>query len=149
MAPARSRRRSYYYSIYGADVNGKLDFPIGENSLDTSLSGQLMLSPESLPVGRWAKEHYDPRSAMMALFMAHAVINNNTTVRSVSVPASCPLSLLLASSPLSFTDRCRLYNHVDTCSSYSQTLQATRSPRSSTREFTVCNCLVLGIERYS
>ncbi|KAN0087454.1 hypothetical protein V8E55_006075 [Tylopilus felleus] len=63
MAPARSRRRSYYYSIYGADVNGKLDFPI-----------------ESLPVGRWAKEHYDPRSAMMALFMAHAVINNNTTL---------------------------------------------------------------------
>lgn len=30
MAPTRSRRRSYYYSIYGIDVNGKLDFPIGE-----------------------------------------------------------------------------------------------------------------------
>ncbi|KAF8133652.1 hypothetical protein EV363DRAFT_927496 [Boletus edulis] len=63
MAPTRSRRRSYYYSIYGADVNGKLDFPI-----------------ECLPVGRWAKEHYDPHSAMMALFMTHAVINNNTTL---------------------------------------------------------------------
>jgi hypothetical protein len=63
MAPTRSRRRSYYYSIYGADVNGKLDFPI-----------------ESLPVGRWAKEHYDPHSPMMAVFMTHAVINNNTTL---------------------------------------------------------------------
>lgn len=36
MAPTRSRRRSYYYSIYGADVNGKLDFPIGEYPLISS-----------------------------------------------------------------------------------------------------------------
>ncbi|KAF8555227.1 hypothetical protein OG21DRAFT_928362 [Imleria badia] len=63
MAPTRSRRRSYYYSIYGIDVNGKLDFPI-----------------ESVPVGRWVKEHYDPHSSMMAVFMTHAVINNNTAL---------------------------------------------------------------------
>ncbi|KAG9315906.1 hypothetical protein JVU11DRAFT_3556 [Chiua virens] len=63
MAPTRSRRRSYYYSIYGADVNGKLDFPA-----------------DSLAVGRWIKEQYDSRSPMMAIFMTHAVINNNTTL---------------------------------------------------------------------
>lgn len=40
MAPTRSRRRSYYYSIYSADANGKLDFPLGEYPLTTSSSEQ-------------------------------------------------------------------------------------------------------------
>lgn len=89
MAPTRSRRRSYYYSIYGADVNGKLDFPIGKRSRAPLRVDSAYGSSESLPIGRWAKEHYDPYSPMMAVFMTHAVINNNTTVRSELILVSC------------------------------------------------------------
>ncbi|KAF8840739.1 hypothetical protein BDN67DRAFT_968036 [Paxillus ammoniavirescens] len=63
MAPTRSRRRSYYYSIYGADTTGKLNYPL-----------------EFVPVGRWVKENYEPNSHIMAVFMTHAVVNSNTTL---------------------------------------------------------------------
>ncbi|KAH7885344.1 hypothetical protein F5I97DRAFT_1884682 [Phlebopus sp. FC_14] len=63
MAPARSRRRTYYYSIYGADTTGKLHYPI-----------------ESQAVGRWVKDNYPPNSPMMAIFLTHAIINNNATL---------------------------------------------------------------------
>ncbi|KAF9242591.1 hypothetical protein BU15DRAFT_86781 [Melanogaster broomeanus] len=63
MAPTRSRRRSYYYSIYGADTTGKLNYP-----------------PEFLPIGKWVKENYEPNSPMMAVFLTHAVVNNNPTL---------------------------------------------------------------------
>ena len=88
MAPTRSRRRSYYYSIYGADVNGKLDFPAGGCSAPLQTDCIHVFS-ESLPVGRWAKEYYDPYSPMIAVFMTHAVINNNTTVSFVLTHSSC------------------------------------------------------------
>ncbi|KAF9220958.1 hypothetical protein BS17DRAFT_786268 [Gyrodon lividus] len=63
MAPTRSRRRSYYYSIYGADTTGKLSYPL-----------------EFVPVGKWVKDNYEPNSPMMAVFLTHAVINSNTTL---------------------------------------------------------------------
>ncbi|KIJ64454.1 hypothetical protein HYDPIDRAFT_175437 [Hydnomerulius pinastri MD-312] len=63
MAPTRSRRRSYYYNIYGADTTGKLNYPL-----------------EFLQVGKWVKENYEPTSPIMAVFLTHAIINNNTTL---------------------------------------------------------------------
>lgn len=30
MAPTRSRRRSFYYSFYGADTTAKLGYPVGK-----------------------------------------------------------------------------------------------------------------------
>ncbi|KAF8903160.1 hypothetical protein CPB84DRAFT_1728604 [Gymnopilus junonius] len=58
--PVRSRRRIFYsYAPYG--TNSKLSYP-----------------QDPLPVGRWAKSVYDAKSSVMAVFMTHAVLNDNT-----------------------------------------------------------------------
>jgi hypothetical protein len=82
MAPTRSRRRSYYYSIYGADTTGKLNYPLGKGPCIHDMAKSHADPPsEFVPVGRWVKENYEPNSPIMAVFMTHAVVNSNTTVR--------------------------------------------------------------------
>ncbi|KAH7921919.1 hypothetical protein BV22DRAFT_1131886 [Leucogyrophana mollusca] len=63
LSPARARRRSFYYNYYGSDASGKLQYPL-----------------EALQVGKWVKERYTARSHILALFMTHAIINNNITI---------------------------------------------------------------------
>ncbi|KAH7913399.1 hypothetical protein BJ138DRAFT_1081602 [Hygrophoropsis aurantiaca] len=63
LSPARALRRSLYYSYYSNDSSGKLQYP-----------------SDALQVGKWMKEHYDPRSHMLAIFITHAIINNNVNI---------------------------------------------------------------------
>jgi len=58
--PVRSRRRIFYsYAPYG--TSGKLSYP-----------------HDPMPVGRWVKGVYDAKSSVMAVFITHAVLNDNT-----------------------------------------------------------------------
>jgi len=62
-APSRSRRR--------------IDFPWG--TLNDS-AGKMHYPPNCLDVGLWLKKRLSPKSAAAAVFMTHAVINNNETL---------------------------------------------------------------------
>ncbi|KIM65938.1 hypothetical protein SCLCIDRAFT_1211945 [Scleroderma citrinum Foug A] len=73
MAPTRSRRRSFYYSFYGADTTAKLGYPV-----------------EFLQVGRWVKETYPVESPIMAVFLTHAIINNNNTLLHLYLASAAP-----------------------------------------------------------
>ncbi|KAL4073230.1 hypothetical protein V8B97DRAFT_2023022 [Scleroderma yunnanense] len=73
MAPTRSRRRSYYYGLYGADTTGKLGYPI-----------------DFVQVGRWVKETYPANSPIIAVFLTHAIINNNNTLLHLYLSSSAP-----------------------------------------------------------
>ncbi|EGN92146.1 hypothetical protein SERLA73DRAFT_173118 [Serpula lacrymans var. lacrymans S7.3] len=64
LAPNRSRgRRSFYNYPYYADHAGKLQYP-----------------SDPMQVGRWIKDRYHVRSRVMAIFMTHAVVNDNTGI---------------------------------------------------------------------
>ncbi|KAG6336050.1 hypothetical protein ID866_3023 [Astraeus odoratus] len=73
MSPTRSRRRSYYYNMYSADTTGKLTYPA-----------------DFLQVGRWVQETYLVSSPLMALFLTHAVVNNNNTLLHIYLSSSTP-----------------------------------------------------------
>ncbi|KAH9950579.1 hypothetical protein B0H21DRAFT_722324 [Amylocystis lapponica] len=62
MAPTRRRR---FYEMYTSfhDSVGKLPYPA-----------------DYIQVGRWVRQHYGCRSAPTAVFMLHAVLNENTSV---------------------------------------------------------------------
>ncbi|PPQ69611.1 hypothetical protein CVT24_001367 [Panaeolus cyanescens] len=60
--PVRSRRRMLY-----------LDRPFDSSS-------RQRFPHDTLPVGRWIKSQYGPRSSITAVFMTHAIINNNSNI---------------------------------------------------------------------
>lgn len=61
----------------------------------------VLTMPEFLQVGRWVKETYPVESPIMAVFLTHAIINNNNTVRITAVfPVSSSADLRLAPSPV-------------------------------------------------
>ena len=82
VTPVRSRRRMYFpHSSHNGDSN-KLHYPLGRFwSITPSLVFLLLSSPDPLHVGRWVKSYFGPLSAVTAIFMTHAVINNNNNVR--------------------------------------------------------------------
>ncbi|KAF9013286.1 hypothetical protein BDQ17DRAFT_1343128 [Cyathus striatus] len=61
VSPIRSRRRSYYYQAI--DFSGKIHYP-----------------HEAMHVGRWARNQFGSRSSVVAIFMTHAIINENYTI---------------------------------------------------------------------
>lgn len=62
-APLRARRRHLYYLTYH-DLTAKYAYP-----------------SDAMQVGCWIKDQYGPRSHVTAIFMTHAVINENHEVR--------------------------------------------------------------------
>ncbi|GLB38316.1 hypothetical protein LshimejAT787_0501810 [Lyophyllum shimeji] len=63
VSPVRSRRRMQYPSGLWIDSSGKLPYP-----------------HDPLPVGRWIKNEFGPRNRVTAIFMTHAVINDNSNI---------------------------------------------------------------------
>ncbi|KAF5382555.1 hypothetical protein D9615_002846 [Tricholomella constricta] len=63
VAPVRARRRMQYLSGLWIDSSGKLPYP-----------------HDPLPVGRWIKTEFGPRSRITSIFMTHAVINDNANM---------------------------------------------------------------------
>ncbi|KAF9463035.1 hypothetical protein BDZ94DRAFT_648521 [Collybia nuda] len=63
ITPVRSRRRTHY--LYGpfTDSSGKMQYP-----------------HDPLHVGRWIKSQFGTKSSVTAVFMTHAVINDNSSV---------------------------------------------------------------------
>ncbi|KII87013.1 hypothetical protein PLICRDRAFT_55897 [Plicaturopsis crispa FD-325 SS-3] len=83
-APLRARRRHLYYLTYH-DLTAKYAYP-----------------SDAMQVGCWIKDQYGPRSHVTAIFMTHAVINENHEVlrrymghesRSGSVANHVPITL--------------------------------------------------------
>ena len=79
---AHARRRRFYdmFSSYHDNDNvGKLTYPAGEICCQTV---GFNINPHSdyVQVCRWVRNHYGPRSAVCAVFMLHAVLNENATV---------------------------------------------------------------------
>ena len=89
LAPASARRRMYYpYGGY-ADSAGKLRYPHGTSHDSWRLVLVLIVIVyvfgvvDPLQVGRWVKAQFGAKSSITAVFMTHAVINDNAAV---SVP---------------------------------------------------------------
>ncbi|TFK64618.1 hypothetical protein BDN72DRAFT_254986 [Pluteus cervinus] len=61
VTPPRSRRRIYYSLGSNSDSSGKLHYP-----------------HDALHVGRWAKSQFGQKSSIMAIFMTHAILNDNS-----------------------------------------------------------------------
>ncbi|KAG5221335.1 terpene cyclase [Salix suchowensis] len=59
-APSRSRRRAFYMYNYANDSANKLPYP-----------------NDPLSVGRWVKTQFGTRSRITAVFLTHAIINDN------------------------------------------------------------------------
>jgi hypothetical protein len=78
--PARSRRRIHY--SYGvSDVSSKFRYPQGSMSCHLFyivFNNKEHLDP--LHVGKWIRSYYGSKSAVTAVFMTHAVINDNCSV---------------------------------------------------------------------
>lgn len=83
ITPVRSRRRMHYlYGPFG-DSSGKMQYPHGQLLLSGPHSSTCDLKSEHsdpLHVGRWVKAQYGTRSSVTAVFMTHAVINDNSSV---------------------------------------------------------------------
>ena len=79
LTPTRVRRRFLYGYPF---VDGsKVNYPHGE--LCSILPRfVLTLVEDALPVARWARTHFGTRSTVTAIFLTHAVINENTLVMS-------------------------------------------------------------------
>ncbi|KAF9533110.1 hypothetical protein CPB83DRAFT_942409 [Crepidotus variabilis] len=60
--PIRSRRR-HLFSFNPSDFSGRMRYP-----------------HDALPVAKWAKTQYGPRSPVVATFMTHAVLNGNGSI---------------------------------------------------------------------
>lgn len=78
--PVRSRRRNIY--LYSPlDLSGKMRYPHGKFFLRLPWGlRQFSIPPDALPVAKWVKTQYGPRSPLVAVFMTHAVINGNVGV---------------------------------------------------------------------
>ncbi|KAH0586162.1 hypothetical protein H2248_007426 [Termitomyces sp. 'cryptogamus'] len=63
MPVMRSRRRVPYHSVLSSELVRKLSYP-----------------SDTVPVGHWIKQTFSPRSRLTAIFMTHAVINNNNNI---------------------------------------------------------------------
>jgi hypothetical protein len=81
LAPHRSRRRIFYYPA-SAEASGKLGYPIGMFVLISGLIRHHELFADPLQVGKWIKDEFGTRSRVTAVFMTHAVINDNSQARS-------------------------------------------------------------------
>jgi hypothetical protein len=84
VTPVRSRRRMYFpHSSHSSDSN-KLHYPLGQSwfSIPTLVFSILSVS-DPLHVGRWVKSYFGPTSPVTAIFMTHAIINDNSSVRSL------------------------------------------------------------------
>lgn len=90
--PVRTRRRTHNYPFGGlyADSLGRSPYPVGKctpkyktNWLNTD--GALL---DSLAVARWIKAEFGAKSSVTAVFMTHAVINENNSV-SAHALSSC------------------------------------------------------------
>ena len=81
MAPSRSRRRNFYpYAVYN-DQSGKLQYPNGACTLTAYAHSRIAdVVSDSVQVGRWVRSQFGVRSPVTAVFMTHAVINNNPGV---------------------------------------------------------------------
>lgn len=81
LAPSRRRR---YYSLYTpySENLGKLTYPAGMfYTFSICCLSSTFRSIDYTQVGRWIKQQYGPRSAVAAVYMIHAVINENVAVR--------------------------------------------------------------------
>ncbi|EIN12632.1 hypothetical protein PUNSTDRAFT_97433 [Punctularia strigosozonata HHB-11173 SS5] len=61
--PQRSRRRRYFWEYSFGDIHNKLRYP-----------------PDATQVGKWVTQQYHMRSAVVATFLTHAIVNNNVTL---------------------------------------------------------------------
>ncbi|KAG6830977.1 hypothetical protein H0H87_006628 [Tephrocybe sp. NHM501043] len=66
LMPVRPRRRTNYHHYHG--------------TLPTHLSTKLSYPDDALPVAQWVKKAYGHRSLITAIFMIHAVINENDSI---------------------------------------------------------------------
>jgi len=81
--PVRSRRRNFLF-YYPTDLSGKIWYPHGKTII--SVIFNLITSLDALHIAKWAKTQYGPKSAIVAVFMTHAVINGNSSVWYLLVP---------------------------------------------------------------
>lgn len=90
VTPVRSRRRMYFpHSSHSGDSH-KLYYPLGQFwSIIPSLVFLPLSSTDPLHVGRWVKSYFGPMSAVTAIFMTHAVINDNSNVRRFEFVGHC------------------------------------------------------------
>jgi hypothetical protein len=81
VTPVRSRRRMYFpHNSHSSDSN-KLHYPLGQSwSIVPMLPILFLTMPDPLHVGRWVKSYFGPISAVTAVFMTHAIINDNSSV---------------------------------------------------------------------
>lgn len=64
--------------MYSAlDLSGKMRYPHGMLLFLSQGSRTISISADAMPIAKWAKTQYGPRSPLVAVFMTHAVINGN------------------------------------------------------------------------
>jgi hypothetical protein len=59
------------------DLSGKMRYPHGIFPYSSQGPCMFSMSADALPVAKWVKTQYGPRSPLVAVFMTHAVINGN------------------------------------------------------------------------
>jgi len=90
---------------------------------------------EFVQVGRWVKETYPVNSPIMAVFLTHAIINNNSTVRIITVfSVSSSADLCSAPSPVPRLVCTELYTFDGPRTYHPQAFQASCTPGKGTCE---------------
>lgn len=86
VTPVRSRRRMYFpHNSHNGDSN-KLYYPLGQFwSIIPTLVSLLFCVPDPLHVGRWVKSYFGLMSSVTAIFMTHAIINDNSNVKFIAL----------------------------------------------------------------